>query len=161
MASVLFTILEDFFLFCGHFLSWICSFCYFICIFFMLFQNSTWILVYFCCCDKTPRPKATWRWKVYYIFQDSINHWGKPGQESGIRNWSLDCGGTLLSGLLSLACLGWFLIPIRDYIPKCGNALSWINSSVSIINLKNAIQICPQTNQMNAIPKLRFLSGQL
>lgn len=136
MESVLFTILEEFFLFCGRFLSWICSFCYFICISFMFIQNSTWILVYICCCDETPRSKATWRWKVYYIFQDLINHWGKPGQDSGIKNWSRDCGGMHLSGLLSMACLAWFLIPFRDYIPKSGNALSWVYSSISIINKK-------------------------
>lgn len=63
------------------------------------------------------------------------------------RNWTRDCGGTVLTGLISMADSVRFLYN-QNHLSRDGIIHSKLGPSTSIINQENALQTCQKANLM-------------
>jgi hypothetical protein len=98
-------------------------------------------------------------WKVYLDFTLPVHHspslsevraGTQTGQESGGRCWCRGHGRMLLTDLLLLSCLVWFLIEPRT---RDGTSHHGLNPTSLIINWEHALQM----DLMEAFPQLRVL----
>lgn len=91
-------------------------------------QSWSLSLFAFCCPDKMPWLKATWKEKVYFNLQVAAHSQGESGQELRQRPQR------------SMACSACSLLPLRT----CpGVALATLGSPISNHNPENTLQTCP------------------
>lgn len=118
-------------------------------------------LLGFYCCDKTPTKSSLGKkgfiWLKYSGFQSlegsQDRNWR---QQPGGRNWSRSHRGTLLTGLLLLACSICFLIPLRTTCPGIDPpTLGWAFPHQQLI--KKCPTDLPTSNLMEAFSHFRFL----
>lgn len=92
----------------------------------------------------------------FCLFQVTLHHGGKSGQEPGIRNGNRSNGEPLHIVLLLMA---WPHCSIYNSGPTTAQGWqthSGLGSYISIINHKNVLQCYPQTNLIGVYPQLMF-----
>lgn len=115
------------------------------------------VLASFCCCDKQNNQQQLREGRVYFTLKATVHHWEKSWhelkQETEAETMEkcglLACLGPCLSGFLrwpKTLCLG------------NGATHSELGPPVSMNNHDGAPELCPQINQVSAIPHLRLLS---